>query len=324
MIQHLGIFGCPTQVQTDQGSQFENQLMEELFRVIGVYHLINLAYSKEENAIVERVNKEVMRHLRGIIFKYNEIAQWSFKYLPLVQRIINSTRHGSTGATPAELVFGNAVDLDRGLFLPHAEISNNRRILSEWSADMLGAQKKLTELAVKQQKAKDAAHMANASEERTTFDRGEYVLMEYLSNTPSTRKAPNKFLANLKGPLIVLGNTGNTYHLKDLINHEKVDVHITKLHPYYVGKHGLTPKQVALRDVLTLFEVDGILNHSGDKKSKRKELDFLVSFTGFTDEHNLWIPYSEIRDHELLHHYLIQNKMRNLIPDKFKERYRDL
>jgi hypothetical protein len=61
--------------------------MEELFRSIGVHHLINLAYSKEENAIVERVNKEVMRHLRGIIFKYNEIAQWSFRYLPLVQRI---------------------------------------------------------------------------------------------------------------------------------------------------------------------------------------------------------------------------------------------
>ena len=79
-----------------------------------------------------------------------------------------------------------------------------------------------------------------------------------------------------------------------------------------------------MRDVLTLFEVDGILNHSGDKKSKRKELEFLVSFTGFTDEHNLWIPDSEIRDHELLHHYLIRNKMRNLIPDKFKERYRDL
>ncbi len=69
MIPHVGIFGCPTQIQTDKGSQFENQLMEELFRSIGVHHLINLAYSKEENAIVERVNKKVMRHPRGIIFK---------------------------------------------------------------------------------------------------------------------------------------------------------------------------------------------------------------------------------------------------------------
>ncbi len=75
MIHHVGTFGCPTQVQTDQGSQFESNLMEELFQVIGIHHLVNLAYSKEENAIVERVNKEVMRHLRGIIFKYNEIAQ---------------------------------------------------------------------------------------------------------------------------------------------------------------------------------------------------------------------------------------------------------
>ncbi len=48
MIHHVGTFGCPTQIQTDKGLQFENQLMEELFRSIGVHHLINLAYSKEK------------------------------------------------------------------------------------------------------------------------------------------------------------------------------------------------------------------------------------------------------------------------------------
>ncbi len=197
-------------------------------------------------------------------------------------------------------------------------------MLSEWAAGMLNAQQKLLNLAEGQQRKKDEAHMASANVKRTVFSVGDYVLIEYQSNTVSTRKAPNKFLANLKGPLIVLGNTGNTYKLKDLINQEISEVHITKIHPYYNDTFGLTPKQVALRDVLTLFEVDGVHAHSGDKKTKRKELDFLVSFTGFTDEHNLWVPYSEIRDHEVLHRYLIANKMRNLIPDKFKARYRDV
>ena len=31
-------------------------------------HIQNVPYSKEENAIVERSNKEIMRHLRNIIF----------------------------------------------------------------------------------------------------------------------------------------------------------------------------------------------------------------------------------------------------------------
>ena len=50
------------------------------------------AYSHEENAIVERANKEVGRHLTAIVFDRKIIHQWS-PMLPFVQRIINSQIH---------------------------------------------------------------------------------------------------------------------------------------------------------------------------------------------------------------------------------------
>jgi hypothetical protein len=36
-----------------------------------------MAYSIEENAIVERVNKEVMRHLKAILFEKGLKDKWS-------------------------------------------------------------------------------------------------------------------------------------------------------------------------------------------------------------------------------------------------------
>lgn len=47
--------------RTDQGSQFVNEIMEEPVKLIGVEHQFTLQYSKEESAIIERANKEVMR-----------------------------------------------------------------------------------------------------------------------------------------------------------------------------------------------------------------------------------------------------------------------
>ena len=73
-----------------------------------------MAYSKQENAIVERINKEVNRHLRA--FTFDSASLESYKLcLPFVQRIINSAVHSSTGASPASLLFGNQLNLNRGI-----------------------------------------------------------------------------------------------------------------------------------------------------------------------------------------------------------------
>jgi hypothetical protein len=61
-------------------AQFVNALVIELLKGIGVPHLTIMAYSKEENPIMERANEEVLRHLRALIFTNNEIAKWSKRY----------------------------------------------------------------------------------------------------------------------------------------------------------------------------------------------------------------------------------------------------
>jgi hypothetical protein len=105
--------------RSDRGTQFVNGIISQLLSLLQTDHELSLAYSKEQNAIVERANKEVMRHLPAIIFDRRISEVWSSEYLPLVQRIMNAkVLHDTIDVSPAELVFGKAIKLYAGLLLP--------------------------------------------------------------------------------------------------------------------------------------------------------------------------------------------------------------
>ena len=202
VLNHLGRYGTPSQILSDNGSQFVNKVIAELALLVGTEQVLTMAYSKEENSIVERANKEVMRHLRAILFSKNVINDWS-KYLPLVQRIMNSTVHSSIGVSPSQLLFGNAINLDRGIFLPTNMYDNKDIELSKWAADMLKQQSALIHVAQKTQQEKDRHHMLNADPRRTQFPINSYVLIQYPA-TGFKKGAPSKLLPNLKGPMRVV------------------------------------------------------------------------------------------------------------------------
>ena len=113
LYRHLCRFGVPDEIQTDNGTQYVNKDLDELFGLTNISHIRTTPYSYQENGIVERVNIEVNRHLRNILFDNRVHNSWS-AYLPIVERIISTTRHSETGQVPAHLVFGNiGIDLDR-------------------------------------------------------------------------------------------------------------------------------------------------------------------------------------------------------------------
>ena len=318
LIQHYGRFGCPSQVITDNGSQFLNRVLEEVTKLVGYEHVTTLAYSKEENALVERANKEVLRHLRAFLYEQNVITHW-WRHLPLAQRIINASKVSSTGVTPAQLLIP-AVNLDRGIFLPFTVENDEQIRLSNWAADMLRTQKSLVDAAEKAQRKKDSEHLANADPRRTEYAVGSYVLLEYPSNI-MRRGPPNKFLTQLKGPYSVIRKDRDTYTLLNLVTRREEDVHVTRIHPFEFDATRTDPIEVARRDVVSTFTVERILDHAGDPK-RRRSMDFLVKWEGYADEENLWLPYSELRDNPALHEYLRNSNdghLQALIPHRHRK-----
>jgi transposase InsO family protein len=104
-IKWISTFSEPKEVLSDKGSQFLSDLVQELYELTKIKCVVTTPNSKQENAIVERANGEVMRHPRGIIYDERVIREWSL-HLTFAQRIMNSMVHSSTGVKPCEIFFG--------------------------------------------------------------------------------------------------------------------------------------------------------------------------------------------------------------------------
>ena len=126
-------------------------------KMVDAHHTTTLPYSHEENSIVERANKEVMRHLRAITFDKSGHGQWSI-YLPLVQRILNVTAKETTGVAPARVIYDNNVDLDRGIFNSYKRHATAN--MGEYLEELERGQARVIAVAQETQAILNAQHIA--------------------------------------------------------------------------------------------------------------------------------------------------------------------
>jgi hypothetical protein len=317
-LQFIGRYGTPCSILTDNGTQFINQTVEHLTALLNVDHLKTQAYSHEENGIVERANKEVLRHLRAIMYDKKIVEEWS-KYLPFVQRIMNSSVHSATQISPMTLIYGHAIDLNRGLILPYEKPTSG---MADFVAETIRRQKVALTIAMETQYARDlyqiqAAYKNNKSAgNELQFPIDSYVLVKYETGPPS------KLHPTLKGPMRVVnikrrGNQPSTYVCEDLVTHKYYNYHVKQLKPFEYDASKTDPETVAMADNHSIL-VETILKHCfiGTKAPNRSNLQFLVKWVGFDDPS--WEPYRNTSSLEKVHEYLIKAKLAKFIPDKFK------
>jgi transposase InsO family protein len=80
-------YGRPRNILTDNASQFQGEY-ESTLKVLGIRNEKIHPYSHEENAIVERANREIIRHLRNILYETKIHKEWE-DHIPDIQRIKN-------------------------------------------------------------------------------------------------------------------------------------------------------------------------------------------------------------------------------------------
>jgi hypothetical protein len=311
--QHVGRYGLPHSIQSDRGKQFVNALISELFTAIGTKQKLTTAYSKQENAIVERANKEVLRHLNAILFDKRIRHNWSREDLPMVQRIMNTEVHSSTGVSPAQLLFGDAIHLERGIletFDPEIRNRDKDISLSDYMSNMLERQAELIRVAQEHQAEKDGQHLDSKGKGPfTEFPVSSYVLL----SRPD--RPPDKFTPVWEGPFQVVAHKGSKYTIQHLLTAKETDVHISRLKPFLVDPT-IDPKSVVMHAEQE-FMVEEILDHRGDPK-RRTEMEFLVKWAGYDDSENSWEPWKNLRVTEQLHAYLKQKGWKQLLPSHLR------
>jgi len=312
-LQFVGRYGLPYQIVSDNGPTFVNELIEELVRLMGNEHVKVYPYSHEENSIVERSNKEIIRHLRGILFDKNVVSMWS-DLLPLVQRIMNATVHSSIGTSPARLVFGNAVNLDRGVLLP-PQLVKNQESLSEWSKRMLDKQAEILAIAQRIQQETNTKHIQKRVGGTHNFEIGDFVLVEYYANAGGPLGRPSKLSYNLRGPLRVVDikESGNILQLQDMVTMRLLAVSVKYIRPFFYDESIVDPREVAYKDE-RLFVINEIIKHRGDTKTKTK-MEFYVHWDGCDDKRDYtWESYKNVKTNEKFVEYCRKKGLEQLLP----------
>jgi hypothetical protein len=142
----------------------------------GTLQNLTLANSSQENAIVERNNKEINRHLRALTFDQNTVNDYQ-QLLPFVQRILNSSYRQRTKISPSDLLFGNSLDLSGGIYNSIHQRVPNTETQSQSMDNMINIQLKQISISKKVLEDSDREHNTVNSASIIEFPNNSFVLV---------------------------------------------------------------------------------------------------------------------------------------------------
>jgi hypothetical protein len=264
------------------------------------------ACCKEENAIVERMNKEVNRHLRALTFDNVTLDDYSTS-LPFVQRILNSNHGDRLNIYAAELLKCNLLKLDRGIFLPPStRLAIESKPLSKHVSDFIKMQDSLLKASAKELLRTDLLHQTQSQiAQHVKYPPNSYVLVHFRDGSP-----PSRLHMHWRGPLKVVSGENSRYTLHDLITQKSSVYHVSTMKPFLYDPAITNPLDVARRDHMEYF-LEEVLSHRG--LHQRFKIEFLVKWLNYPECEKSWEPYAILRDVDKLHVYLCQNNLQKFI-----------
>ena len=137
-------FGCPRELHSDQGKQFESLLFQELCKYLQIHKTRTTPYHPRSDGLVERLNRTIKEMLSKYISSNQNI--WD-KYIDGITMAYNSTPHETTGITPYRMLFGTEMCIPLEIIsenLPGEEMYTNE---SEYVRNMGAELEKMYRLA---------------------------------------------------------------------------------------------------------------------------------------------------------------------------------
>ena len=90
----------------------------------------------------------------------SKLELYGRKSLPFVQRILNSNHSDRLKISASQMLFGNMLNLNKGIFIPQSERSSASKPLSQYMSDLLAIQDHLLNALAEKLLRTDLLHMA--------------------------------------------------------------------------------------------------------------------------------------------------------------------
>jgi hypothetical protein len=130
LIETLSIFGIPKIIQSDQGTEFLNSIVEKLKQNFGFNHRITAAYNPAQNGLVERNVQIVSLCLKRMVDDYQN---WDL-IIPAVQYSINMRFTSAHKFQPFTLMFGRTPRTFEMVEEGNEDIASEENEFNRWLA----------------------------------------------------------------------------------------------------------------------------------------------------------------------------------------------
>ncbi|KFD59554.1 hypothetical protein M514_28268 [Trichuris suis] len=107
LVEIFSRMGIPDILHTDQGANFESNLLRSVLKAFGVQKTRTSAYHPQGDGLVERANRSILQMLRTYV---DSEADWK-PHLALVLHAYRTVPHSSTGVAPFTLMYGRQAKL---------------------------------------------------------------------------------------------------------------------------------------------------------------------------------------------------------------------
>ena len=107
-------FGVPLELHSDQGRNFESNLLRECCELLGIRKTRTTPLHPESDGMVERFNRTLVQELAKRC-RHGQ-TEWD-QHIPTILMAYRSAEHESTGYTPAELMLGRDLRLPTDMII---------------------------------------------------------------------------------------------------------------------------------------------------------------------------------------------------------------
>jgi len=319
LLKHMGTFGAPAEVCSDKGGDYVNDIIQELLNLVGTEHVISMAYSKEENSIVERSNKETWKWIRAVLYDKRVGRKNTTQAAPFAERIHNAKTVKSLGYSPGRIIFGDRVSLDRNILLPPENREEPDTTMTEWMIKHRDLQDTVVQKARELQEKQDRQNRVNRTKldggkPNTEYKVGDYVLLAYPPTDYGDRR-PNKKHVMHRGPYQVESVDGLSYTLQNIVSKKtEKPVSVFRLRPFHYDAARTNPHTIALTDHEHEFFVEKIMGHTG-KWSRKHQMTFTVRWEGYDETWDSEETFTTLQWNDTFRDYVTEQGKERMLPE---------
>lgn len=272
--------GIPDDIVSDRDTRFVSKFWSRLLQLLDIRRNMSTAYHPRTDGQTERVNQSLEQYLRAYCnYQQND---WE-KLLPLAQFSYNNSVHSSTGQSPFYANYGYHPNFtfkvsDRPT-VPAAE---------DWVQQVQQLHKNLVlEMTKAQERYKKFFDRKVQESPQFSPKDKVWLLPRNITTSRPSRKLDHRRL----GPFKIMQKIGSSAYRLELPRAMKIHnvFHVSLLEPYkpdtIPGRRQPPPPPTEVDN-----EQEYLVEHILDSRVRRNRLEYLVSWEGYTAEHNSWEP----------------------------------